>query len=171
MKQDKLSLDTIAAMIMILAGLVALVCSNTQAKEIYESFIHYKLQIGYASFATSYSLKDWIKELLMAIFFLNITLELKKEFYEGFLTDKRQFILPLFATLGGMLVPALCYLLVNYNYPQNTPGFAIPCATDIAFAMCVFNLLSRNLSSSIKIFLLSIAIFDDLGSMLIIAIF
>ena len=171
MKTNKLSLDTIAALIMILASVVALICSNTAANELYESFIQYPLQVGYLDFAISYSIKDWVKEFLMAIFFLNITLELKKEFYEGFLTDRQQFVLPLFATLGGMVVPALCYLGVNYNYPQNTSGFAIPCATDIAFAMCVFNLLSRNLSSSIKIFLLSIAIFDDLGSMLIIAIF
>ena len=163
--------NLLGAFIMIASALLALILTNIGFGAEYHSLISAKIQLGYSSYALELTVKDWIKDMLMAFFFLNITLELKSEFYEGFLTDKKQFILPLIATFGGMLFPAICYVLINYNYPDNLVGFAIPCATDIAFAMCVFALLGKNLSPAIKVFLLSIAIFDDLGAMLIIAIF
>jgi NhaA family Na+:H+ antiporter len=145
--------------------------SNSSLSSFYHQLTTLPFTIGYGNFSLTNSFAGWIKELLMAFFFLNITLELKKEFYEGFLTDKKQFILPLIATVGGIFFPAISYFLINYNTPEYMAGFAIPCATDIAFSMCVFNLLAKEFSPSIKIFLLSIAIFDDLGSMIIIALF
>jgi NhaA family Na+:H+ antiporter len=170
-KKNKIDWDTIAAFTMIFSAFAALVLSNSTYANLYYEFINFPLNFGYNEYSISYSIAGWVKELLMVFFFLNITLELKKEFYEGFLTDKKQFILPLIATIGGMVFPALFYIIINYNYPENSSGFAIPCATDIAFAMCIFNLLGKKLSGSIKIFLLSIAIFDDLGSMVLIALF
>jgi NhaA family Na+:H+ antiporter len=171
MKNSKIDLDIISALLMLLSAFLALALSNSSPASSYYEFVHMPISLGYKKYAISHSLSSWVKELLMVFFFLNITLELKKEFYEGFLTDRQQFILPLIATLGGMIFPALVYLTVNYKIPDNFPGFAIPCATDIAFAMCIFNLIAKNLSPAIKIFLLSIAIFDDLGSMVIIALF
>ena len=171
MKRYKINWSTLEALCMIFTAIIALIWSNSPFSNSYYELINLPLEIGYKDHFIGYSIEYWVKELLMVMFFLNITLELKKEFYEGFLTDKKQFVLPLFAAFGGMIVPALFYVLLNYNYPENIVGFAIPCATDIAFAICVFNLLAKRLSGSIKIFLLSIAIFDDLGSMIIIALF
>jgi NhaA family Na+:H+ antiporter len=166
-----IDLDTLAAVAMIMAALLALLVSNSPLSDAYHHLITTPFTIGYANFSLTSSFANWVKDLLMAIFFLSIALELKKEFYEGFLTDKAQFILPLIATVGGIVFPALAYFLVNYNTPQYMAGFAIPCATDIAFSMCVFNLFAKKFSPAIKIFLLSIAIFDDLASMIIIALF
>jgi len=159
----KLDLDQLASIIMISAALLALVISNTPLASAYEALRHF--QIGALSF------EDWVKDLLMAIFFLKIALELKLEFYEGCLKERSQIILPLIATAGGVIFPAIFYWLVNLRTPENLSGFAIPCATDIAFAICIFNLVAKKFSNAIKIFLLSIAIFDDLAAMLIIAIF
>lgn len=166
-----IDLDALAAIIMILAALMALLISNSPLVDAYHNLITMPFTMGWGSFCLTNSFASWVKELGMAFFFLNITLELKKEFYEGFLTDKSQFILPLIATTGGIVFPALVYFLINYNTPQYMAGFAIPCATDIAFSMCIFNLLVKKFSPAIKVFLLSIAIFDDLGSMIIIALF
>lgn len=159
----KFDLDQLASIIMILASLAALVISNTSLAGSYKSLLHF--QIGALSF------EEWVKDLLMAIFFLKIALELKLEFYEGCLKNPSQIILPLIATTGGVIFPAIFYWLVNLHTPENLSGFAIPCATDIAFAMCIFNLVAKNFSNTIKVFLLSIAIFDDLAAMLIIAVF
>jgi len=159
----KLDLDQLASIFMILAALLALAISNTPLASGYEALIN--LQIGGLSF------EWWVKDLLMAIFFLKIALELKLEFYEGCLKERSQIILPLIATAGGVIFPAIFYWLVNLRTSNNLSGFAIPCATDIAFAICIFNLVAKNFSNSIKVFLLSIAIFDDLAAMLIIAIF
>ena len=117
------------------------------------------------------SVQSFVKDFLMIIFFLDIGLELKAAQEQGLLAHKRQWGLPAVAALGGMLIPTLFYLGINFQYPENYSGFAIPCATDIAFALCVFNLLGTRLPPSIRIFLLSIAIFDDLGAMALIAIF
>lgn len=159
----KLDLDQLASIVMILAALAALVISNTPLAGGYESLLH--LQIGALSF------EEWVKDLLMAIFFLKIALELKLEFYEGCLKERSKIILPLIATAGGVIFPAIFYWLVNVRSPENLSGFAIPCATDIAFAICIFNIIAKNFSNTIKVFLLSIAIFDDLAAMVMIAVF
>lgn len=167
----KISTEVLAALIMIASAILAVIVNNIGWHDLYSSYIHMPIKIGTGPYSMTLSLETWVNELLMAIFFLNITLELKAEFYEGFLVDRRQFILPLLATIGGMVFPGMIYYFINYQNPENLIGFAIPCATDIAFAMCIFSLLGKGLSSAIRVFLLSIAIFDDLGSMLIIALF
>ena len=171
MSNKTIDLSNYSAILMLFAAILALIFSNTSLAPWYNQFLQYQIHLGYASYLMSFSMEEFVEDLLMSVFFLNITLDLKKESYEGFLSDKTQFILPMIATIGGMCVPALFYYLINYNHLQNMAGIAIPCATDIAFAMCIFNFIGARLSKSIKIFLLSIAIFDDLGAMLIIALF
>ncbi|WPY00632.1 Putative MnhA-like Na(+)/H(+) antiporter subunit A C-terminal domain protein [Candidatus Trichorickettsia mobilis] len=134
--------------------------------------INSPIKLGFFNFTLEQSLKVIVKDTLMVIFFASyIGMELRHEFHEGFLSDKKQVILPFMAALGGIAMPAIIYFLININHSENYSGFAIPCATDIAFAICLFNLLGRSIPSSIKVFLLSIAIFDDLGAIIIIAVF
>lgn len=125
--------------------------------------------------AESYSaltdpLHFWVNDVLMVLFFLLVGLELKRELREGFLTQRAQILLPLAAAIGGMAVPAFLFYLCNQSDPTHVAGWAIPSATDIAFALCVLMLAGKSLPSSAKIFLLAIAIFDDLGAILIIAL-
>jgi NhaA family Na+:H+ antiporter len=106
---------------------------------------------------------------LMIPFFAYVGMELRSEFHDGALSDKRVILLPLNAAIGGMIIPALIYLLINLGNSYNYPGFAIPSATDIAFAICLFNMIYSHFPSSIRVFLLSVAVFDDLGAIIIIA--
>ncbi len=124
----------------------------------------------YASFTTP-SVKFWVKDVLMVFFFLVVGMELKREMREGFLVERSQVMLPLAAALGGMIAPALIFLAINSGIPENRSGWAIPSATDIAFALCILMLSAKNIPPAAKIFLLAIAIFDDLGAILIIAAF
>ncbi len=117
------------------------------------------------------SIKHFVNDVLMVLFFLVIGLELKSEMCEGVLAKRDQILLPLLAAMGGMAVPALIFCLFNYSFPETLHGWAIPCATDIAFAVAILTLLGKNIPPSIKIFLLAIAIFDDLGAIIIIAAF
>ncbi len=112
-----------------------------------------------------------VNDVLMVFFFLLVGMELKREMLDGFLTDKKQIILPLFAAIGGMLIPAAIFMMVNNDSPANWKGWAIPCATDIAFAVCILLMAGKHIPPALKIFLLAIAIFDDLGAILIIAFF
>lgn len=162
MEQQQKTNETIGGIIMVSSMLIALILSNST--NWYCGLVDSPIYAGV-------SLKYFVKEFLMVIFFVTVGMELKREFEEGLLANHKQIILPGIATIGGILVPSLIYLAVNISYPENYVGFAIPCATDIAFAICLFNLLGKNLPPSIRIFLLSIAIFDDLGSILIVALF
>jgi NhaA family Na+:H+ antiporter len=133
------------------------------------SFQHDYLAIWEKSFA-GMSLEHWINDALMAIFFLLIGLELKREFQIGELSSIKKATLPLVSALGGMLVPALIYLLFNYNHPTSN-GFGIPMATDIAFALGILSLLGNRVPLSLKIFLTALAVIDDLGAIMVIALF
>ena len=117
------------------------------------------------------SLKEMVKNILMIVFFLYVGIELKIEFSSGSLSKTKQALLPCIAAVGGVVTPALIYYLINLNYPENFKGFGIPCATDIAFAICLFNLVKKFLPDSARALLLAIAIFDDLIAILIIALF
>ncbi len=161
--------DTIGGVLMIVTMWGALILSNTT--NWYYQLITSPIELSSAFFHFEQSLESIVKDILMIIFFGYIGMELRHEFHEGSLSDKRQILLPLMAALGGMIVPAVIYIIINIYHPENYAGFAIPCATDIAFAICLFNLIGGNLPTSIKVFLLSIAIFDDLGAIIIIAIF
>ncbi len=154
---------------MLFVLLMALIFSNTT--QWYADWLHAPFVWHTAFFDLKLSLTSLVKDFLMVFFFAQIGMELRLQYEEGFLADRRQILLPLMAALGGMVVPAIIYGLVNIHHPENAIGFAIPCATDIAFALCVWNIIRHRLPPSLRVFLLSIAIFDDLGAMLMIAIF
>lgn len=163
--------ETSGGILLISAAFLSLLFANTGLSFLYTNLLElpFKIQIG--SFEIAKPLLLWVNDGLMAVFFFLIGLELKREILEGELSDKKQIILPGFAAFGGMLIPSAIYVFFNYKNPDLLNGWAIPAATDIAFALGVLSLLGKNLPGSFKIFLTSLAIFDDLGAILIIAFF
>lgn len=160
----------IGGIILILCVIISLLIANSPLGKKFEDLL--AIVIGYSSenFSIQYSLAAWINDGLMAIFFLLVGLEIKREIIEGELSSPRKAAMPIFAALGGMLVPALVYSLFNINTPTSS-GWGIPMATDIAFALGVISLLGKRVPPSLKIFLAALAIVDDLGAILVIAIF
>ena len=163
--------DMTSGILMIVAMFASIICANTYLHGPIESFWETKLFVGVGSLSFSKSLEWWVNDVLMVFFFLQIGLELKREMKEGFLSDPKQILVPALAALGGILCPAIIYALINNGQPQYMNGWAIPTATDIAFAICVLMLVGKAIPQAAKIFLLAIAIFDDLGAILIIALF
>lgn len=147
---------------MLLCAGVSIALANSSAQEIYKNF----WDIGVAD----HSLTHWVNEGLMAIFFLHIGLELEREIYVGQLSNIRNALLPIFAAIGGMLIPAGIHLLLNYQTPTQS-GAGIPMATDIAFALGALSLFGKKLPLSLKVFLTAFAVIDDLGAILTIAVF
>lgn len=145
---------------------ISLIIANTSAKDSFVQFLDTKLGFG----PINYSILAWINDALMAIFFLLVGLEIKRELLEGELSSIKSASLPVIAALGGMLVPATLYFLINRNQP-TAAGWGIPMATDIAFALAIIAMLGKNVPPSLKIFLAALAIVDDLGAILVIAIF
>lgn len=168
--------ETFPGVLLIIFTLLALLCQNTLFSVIYENFLHIEISFE-ADFPTgetaklSKSLLHWINDGLITIFFLCIGLELKYEVLCGQLRNIRAVSLPIFGALGGMAMPALIFTLINLGDSYALRGWAIPTATDIAFGVGVLMLLGSRVPSSLKLFLLSLAIFDDLGAILIIALF
>ncbi len=159
------------------AGLLLLFCtclslflSNINIGESYRHFWHQNIGFSIANFDLHYSIEHWINDGLMTIFFLMVGLEIERELYAGELYPLKNALLPIFGAIGGMLVPALIFIALNYN-TNTLNGFGIPMGTDIAFALAVLSLAGNRVPASIKILLTAIAIIDDLGSILIIAIF
>jgi Na+:H+ antiporter, NhaA family len=151
-----------SGLILLICTAVSLLLSSSSFQEIYFSLLH-------ISFAGS-TLTHWVNEGLMSIFFLLIGLELERELYNGELSNKKNALLPLIGALGGMIVPALVYLYFNYGTTLQS-GAGIPMATDIAFALAILSLLGNRIPASLKIFLAALAVIDDVGAILIIAIF
>ena len=160
-----------SGLLMIAAMVASIICANSPWGEPIKHFWETQLFVGIADMNFSQSLEWWVNDVLMVFFFLQIGLELKREMKEGFLSDPRQILVPALAALGGIICPAFIYALINHNNPQYMNGWAIPTATDIAFAICVLMLVGRAIPQAVKIFLLAIAIFDDLGAIIIIALF
>lgn len=156
---------------MIATVLIALIFANGTTAQWYESFVNANIHVSFSGYSFHEPLKYWVQDVLMVFFFLLVGMELKREMVEGFLSTKTQIALPLFAAIGGMIVPALLYLVINYNLPQHWKGWAIPSATDIAFALCILMLARKHIPPALKTFLLAVAIFDDLGIIIIIAFF
>lgn len=154
-----------------LAALLAIVLANTPLNSFYQLLISTPVEIKISDLEIAKPLLLWINDGLMAIFFFLVGLELKRELIEGELSNKRNIILPGVGTIGGMLVPALIYIFFNIHDPVAMKGWAIPAATDIAFALGVLTLLGSRVPNTIKIFLTSLAIFDDIGAIIIIALF
>ncbi|AYQ57626.1 Na+/H+ antiporter NhaA type [Bathymodiolus thermophilus thioautotrophic gill symbiont] len=163
--------ESSSGVLLVFATICALILSNTFLSPIYESFLHIPVEIRVGSLNLDKSLYHWVNDGLMAIFFLLIGLEVKREILEGELSSLSQIALPGIAAIGGMIVPAVIYLAFNQNNPMAVHGWAIPTATDIAFALAILSLLGNRIPASLKIFLMALAIIDDLGAIVIIAIF
>jgi NhaA family Na+:H+ antiporter len=160
-----------AALILFMAALIALALDNSSLSSLYQQFLNTKigLHLGHVSFKQS--LIFWINDGLMTLFFLLISLEVKRELFEGELNSKAKALLPGIAALGGMIIPAVIYLLINWHHRELWRGWAIPTATDVAFSLGILALLGRSIPISLKIFLTALAIFDDVGAIVIIAVF
>lgn len=165
-----LHIEAVSGIVLLLAAAVALIWANTPMAESYHHLWHTPFSIGVGDMVFSQSLHFWINDALMTLFFLVVGMEIRREIHEGALSNMKQAMLPLMAALGGVIVPALIYLGFNSNPAQHN-GWAIPTATDIAFAVGVLALLGRSIPGPIRIFLLTLAIIDDIIAVLIIALF
>ena len=164
-------LEAASGLVLLFAAIIALFISNSGLAELYFSTLNKYLFIGINNFGLKLSVLHWINDALMAIFFFFVTLEIKREFLQGELSNIKQALLPIIAAVGGMLVPALFYVFVNLGDSETLNGWAIPSATDIAFSLGVLSLLGKRVPLSLKVFLTALAIIDDLGAIVIIALF
>lgn len=159
--------ESAGALVMILFAVIAMLLANSPLSEYYVGAVTHKASVA----SVQFSLQDIVKDILMVIFFFLVGMELKKEMTSGHLSKKGQRILPLIAALGGIITPAIIFYMVNGDYPDHQRGWAIPTATDIAFALCVITLVGKSVPASARAFLLAIAIYDDLAAIIIIAFF
>ncbi len=164
-------LEAASGLILLIAAILALLISNSTFSEIYFQSLEKYLFIGINEFGLKLSVHHWINDALMAIFFFFVTLEIKREFLQGELSNIKQALLPIIAAVGGMVIPALFYVFINYGNSETINGWAIPSATDIAFSLGILSLLGSRVPISLKVFLTALAIIDDLGAILIIAFF
>lgn len=162
--------ESSSGFLLLLCAIVALVLANSPYASLYEHFLHMKLPVGIGDLQLELSLLHWINDGLMAIFFFAIGLEIKREFLYGELKNRSAMLLPATAALGGMLVPALFYVAVNWG-ESTIGGWGIPMATDIAFALGIMTLAARSAPIGLVIFLTALAIVDDLGAIIVIALF
>lgn len=169
--RDFLRLESAGGVVLVIAAIVAVVLANSPLAAYYNSFLSVNITITVAEVGVSKPLLLWINDGLMAIFFLLIGLELKREVVEGQLSSPDQIVLPALAALGGLAVPAVIYWFINRDNPAGINGWAIPTATDIAFALAVLSVLGSRVPAALKIFLTTIAIVDDLAAIIIIAAF
>lgn len=168
--KDFLDSEKVGGIILLLCTIISLIVANSSAGQSYIDFWHSKADLSFGSVGLNYSIEHWVNDGLMAIFFLLVGLEIERELYIGELNDIKVAALPIAAAIGGMLVPAAIHFLFNQGTPTQS-GFGIPMATDIAFALGMLALLGNRVPFSLKIFLTALAIIDDLGAILIIAIF
>jgi len=164
-------LEAASGLVLLIAAIIALVISNSNFSELYFSTLEQYLFIGINNFGLKLSVHHWINDLLMAIFFFFVTLEIKREFIQGELSNLKKALLPIIGAVGGMVIPALAYIAINFGNTETLNGWAIPSATDIAFSLGILSLLGSRVPVSLKIFLTALAIIDDLGAILIIAFF
>ena len=164
-------LEAASGLVLLISAILALIISNSDLSSLYFETLNKYLFIGINNFGLKLSVLHWINDALMAIFFFFVTLEIKREFLQGELSNIKQALLPIIAAVGGMVVPALFYVVINFGDPETINGWAIPSATDIAFSLGVLSLLGRRVPLSLKVFLTALAIIDDLGAIIIIALF
>ena len=164
-------LEAASGLVLLIAAIIALVISNSNLSELYFTTLDQYLFIGVNNFGLKLSVHHWINDLLMAIFFFFVTLEIKREFIQGELSNLKKALLPIIGAVGGMVIPALVYVSINLGNSETLNGWAIPSATDIAFSLGILSLLGSRVPISLKIFLTALAIIDDLGAILIIAFF
>ena len=164
-------LEAASGLVLLFAAIAALIISNSYLSDLYFSTLNKYLFLGINNFGLKLSVIHWINDALMAIFFFFVTLEIKREFLQGELSNIKQALLPIIAAVGGMVVPALIYVFINFGDAATLNGWAIPSATDIAFSLGVLSLLGKRVPLSLKVFLTALAIIDDLGAIVIIAFF
>ena len=165
------NLEAASGLVLLFAAIIALYLSNSFLSDYYFDILNIHFLIGTETFGLDLSIIHWINDVLMAIFFFLVTLEIKREFIQGELSNPKQALLPIIGAVGGMLVPALIYIAINFGDSITLKGWAIPSATDIAFSLGVLSLLGKRVPISLKVFLTALAIIDDLGAIVIIAFF
>jgi len=164
-------LKTAPGILLFVAAIVAILVENSFLGDLYSKLLHSSININIYNFSIEKDLHHWINDGLMAIFFLLIGLEIKRELVQGHLSTREQFSLPAVAAIGGITIPAIIYISLNFGNEVTTNGWAIPTATDIAFALGVVTLLGNRIPISLKVTLVAIAIIDDLVAIIIIASF
>ena len=164
-------LEAASGLLLLISAVIALFISNSNLSNLYFETLNSYLFIGINNVGIKMSLLHWINDALMAVFFFFVTLEIKREFIQGELSNRKQALLPIIGAIGGMLVPALIYVYINFETGDTLNGWAIPSATDIAFSLGVLSLLGSRVPISLKVFLTALAIIDDLGAIVIIAFF
>lgn len=162
--------ESSSGIVLLFCAIIAIIIANSNFSSMYNNIIHTYITIGYKDFSLSMSILHWINDGLMAIFFLVVGMEIKREIVFGELKSFKKTILPVSAAIGGMVVPAIIYVLFNFNQPTII-GWGIPMATDIAFALGILSLVGKKAPKGIIIFLTALAIVDDLGAIIVIAIF
>ncbi len=165
-----LHIEAAGGVVLLAAAALALIWANSPWGESYERLWHTPVSLGIGSWRVEHSLHFWINDLLMTVFFLVVGLEIKRELVEGALSDIKRAVLPIAAAVGGMLVPALIYFSLNTEAPASE-GWGVPMATDIAFAVGVLTLLGKMVPVTLRVLLLAVAIIDDIGAILVIAVF
>ena len=164
-------LEAASGLVLLISAILALIISNSSLSYLYFQTLEKYIFFGFNNFGLKLSVLHWINDVLMAIFFFFVTLEIKREFIQGELSNIKQAMLPIIAAVGGMLVPALIYVYINFGNTETLNGWAIPSATDIAFSLGILSLLGSRVPISLKVFLTALAIIDDLGAIVIIAFF
>jgi NhaA family Na+:H+ antiporter len=169
--QEFIRLETSGGIILMIAAVLAMIIANSPLATAYDAILGTYIKVGIGSFEIAKPAILWINDGLMAIFFFLVGLEIKREVLAGELSSFDKAILPIMAAIGGMAIPGLIYAIINWGTPENLNGWAIPTATDIAFALGILALIGSRAPVALKIFLLAIAIIDDLGAIVIIAVF
>jgi NhaA family Na+:H+ antiporter len=164
-------LESASGLVLLFAATIALLISNSNFEGYYFNTLQKYISLGIGTFSLKLSVIHWINDVLMTIFFFLVSLEIKREIVQGELSNPKQALLPIIGAVGGMVVPAVIYIIININSPETLKGWAIPSATDIAFSLGVLSLLGKRVPISLKIFLTALAIIDDLGAIVIIAFF
>lgn len=169
--RDFLELEASSGILLVIAAVAAMVVANSPLAPLYDALIDLPVEVRIGALEIAKPLLLWVNDGLMAVFFFLVGLELKREVLEGQLSDPKEIVLPALGAFGGMLFPAVIYVWVNQGNSAALQGWAIPAATDIAFALAILALLGSRVPLSLKIFLVSVAIFDDVGAIAIIALF
>ena len=164
-------LEAASGLLLLIGATIALILSNSGLSGYYFGILKTHILIGTQNFGLDLSVLHWINDVLMSVFFFVVTLEIKREFVHGELSRPKQASLPIIAAIGGMAVPAIIYVIINFETGNTLKGWAIPSATDIAFSIGVLSLLGKRVPVSLKVFLMALAIIDDLGAIVIIAFF
>ena len=168
--RDFFNSEKVAGLLLLICTIISLLIANSEFGAAYIRLIHQKLDLSFAGLSLNYSAEHWVNDGLMAIFFLMVGLEVERELYIGELAEFKKAILPLAAAIGGIIIPATIHFLLNKG-TVTQPGFAIPMATDIAFALGILSLASNKVPVAVKVFLAALAIIDDIGAILVIAFF